>query len=691
MKKHCRQCATQSLNLPELNVFNMSSQEKINRVNKLRELINQYNYQYYVEDEPVIPDAEYDRLMQELTAIENEFPELIIDASPTQRIGAAPLDSFPEIKHEAPMLSLGNAFDEDEMTAFDRRIREKLGEDSIEYVAETKLDGLAISILYEDGQFIRAATRGDGTKGEDVTLNVRTIKSIPLSLLNEKYSKRVEIRGEVFMTHDGFQKLNDKQREQGEKLFVNPRNAAAGSLRQLDSRVTSERHLSFFAYGVGIVEGGLMPESHAELLSRLKVWGVPVSPETKVIVNLAACFEFYKSIASRRSSLGYDIDGVVFKVNRLDQQDIMGSVSRAPRWAIAYKFPPEEELTEILDIEIQVGRTGALTPVARLKPVFVGGVTVTNATLHNEDELKRKDVRVGDTVIVRRAGDVIPEVLKVVMERRPKNAKIFKMPSNCPICESDVEREEGEAVIRCSGGLYCSAQRIQAIIHFASRRAMNIDGLGDKLIGQLVEKGLINNVSDLYTVNQEQLAGLERMAEKSATNVIAALNNSKETTLDRFLYALGIREVGDATARSLANHFGNLSAIQSASQETLEEVADVGPIVARHIVTFFLQSHNQEVINDLLTAGVHWPDVEINTEQPLQGKIFVITGTLETMKRDETKQRLLELGAKVSSSVSKKTDYVIAGSEPGNKVEKARQLNVEILDEAGLLSLIKSN
>ncbi len=691
MKKHCRQCATQSLNLPELNVFNMSSQEKINRVNKLRELINQYNYQYYVEDEPVIPDAEYDRLMQELTAIENEFPELIIDASPTQRIGAAPLDSFPEIKHEAPMLSLGNAFDEDEMTAFDRRIREKLGEDSIEYVAETKLDGLAISILYEDGQFIRAATRGDGTKGEDVTLNVRTIKSIPLSLLNEKYSKRVEIRGEVFMTHDGFQKLNDKQREQGEKLFVNPRNAAAGSLRQLDSRVTSERHLSFFAYGVGIVEGGLMPESHAELLSRLKVWGVPVSPETKVIVNLAACFEFYKSIASRRSSLGYDIDGVVFKVNRLDQQDIIGSVSRAPRWAIAYKFPPEEELTEILDIEIQVGRTGALTPVARLKPVFVGGVTVTNATLHNEDELKRKDVRVGDTVIVRRAGDVIPEVLKVVMERRPKNAKIFKMPSNCPICESDVEREEGEAVIRCSGGLYCSAQRIQAIIHFASRRAMNIDGLGDKLIGQLVEKGLINNVSDLYTVNQEQLAGLERMAEKSATNVIAALNNSKETTLDRFLYALGIREVGDATARSLANHFGNLSAIQSASQETLEEVADVGPIVARHIVTFFLQSHNQEVINDLLTAGVHWPDVEINTEQPLQGKIFVITGTLETMKRDEAKQRLLELGAKVSSSVSKKTDYVIAGSEPGNKVEKARQLNVEILDEAGLLSLIKSN
>ena len=667
----------------------MSSQEIINRVNELRELINQNNYQYYVKDEPVIPDAEYDRLMQELIAIENEFPELIINASPTQRVGVAPLDSFPEIKHEAPMLSLGNAFDEDEMTAFDRRIREKLEVDSIEYVAETKLDGLAISILYEDGQFIRAATRGDGTTGEDVTLNVKTIKSIPLTLLDEKYPKRIEIRGEVFMTHGGFKELNDKQKEKGEKLFVNPRNAAAGSLRQLDSRITSQRHLSFFAYGVGIVEGGMMPESHAELLSRLKTWGVPVSPETKVMVKLAACFEFYKSIASRRSSLGYDIDGVVFKVNRLAQQDIMGTVSRAPRWAIAYKFPPEEELTEILDIEIQVGRTGALTPVARLKPVFVGGVTVTNATLHNEDELKRKDVRIGDTVIVRRAGDVIPEVLKVVMERRLKNAKMFKMPSNCPICGSDVEREEGEAVIRCSGGLYCSAQQTQAIIHFASRRAMNIDGLGDKLIEQLVEKKLIFNVSDLYMLTQEQLAELERMAEKSATNIIAALNNSKETTLDRFLYALGIREVGDATARSLANHFGNLSAIQSASQDTLEKVDDVGPIVARHIVTFFLQSHNREVIKDLLKAGIDWPDIKIRTEQPLKGKSFVITGALETMKRDEAKQRLLELGAKVSGSVSKKTDYVIAGSEPGSKAEKARQLDVEILDEASFLSLIK--
>jgi DNA ligase (NAD+) len=666
----------------------MSAQEKINRINELRELINQNNYHYYVQDEPVIPDAEYDRLMQELTALENEFPELITDSSPTQRVGAVPLDSFPEIRHEVPMLSLGNAFDEDKMTAFDKSIREKLEVDSVEYVAETKLDGLAISILYEDGQFIRAATRGDGATGEDVTLNVKTIKSIPLTLLDEELPNRVEIRGEVFMTHDGFNRLNDNQREKGEKLFVNPRNAAAGSLRQLDSRITAERHLSFFAYGVGIVEGGTMPETHAKLLSRLKTWGVPVSPETKVMRKLETCFEFYNNIASRRSSLGYDIDGVVFKVNHIGKQDIMGTVSRAPRWAIAYKFPPEEELTEILDIEVQVGRTGALTPVARLKPVFVGGATVTNATLHNEDELKRKDVRIGDTVIVRRAGDVIPEVLKVVMERRAANARVFKMPSKCPICGSDVEREEGEAVIRCSGGLYCSAQQIQAIIHFASRRAMNIDGLGDKLIEQLVEKGLIKHVADLYRVTQEQLTGLERMAEKSARNIISALNNSKITTLDRFLYALGIREVGDATARSLANHFGNLSAIQSATQETLEEVSDVGPIVAKHIVTFFSQNHNQEVINDLLTAGIHWPDVEIKTEQQLQGKTFVITGTLESMKREEAKQRLLELGAKVSGSVSKKTDYVIAGSDPGSKAEKARKLEVEILDEAEFLSLI---
>ena len=671
----------------------MSSHKKISRVDELRELINQNNYHYYVEDEPVIPDAEYDRLMQELMTIENEYPKLITKDSPTQRVGAKPLDSFSEIKHEVPMLSLNNVFDEEEMTAFDSRVREILKQERIEYVGETKFDGLAVSLLYEAGLLTRAATRGDGATGEDVTQNARTIRGIPLRLRGETIPKRIEVRGEIYITHQAFQKLNERQKAKEEKLFVNPRNAAAGSMRQLDSKVTADRQLSFFAYSVGQVKEDkhhLNVTSHSEMLSRLKTLGMPVSPETIVLVGLKACLLYYRTIGNRRSSMDHDIDGVVFKVNDFKQQEIMGFVSRAPRWAIAYKFPPEEELTKVLDIEVQVGRTGALTPVARLEPVFVGGVTVTNATLHNEDEIKRKDVRVGDTVIVRRAGDVIPEVLKAVMERRPKNAKKFIMPSNCPICGSDVERENGEAVVRCSGGLYCSAQQIQAIIHFASRRAMNIDGLGDKLIEQLVEKKLINNVADLYTLKLDQLTELERMAEKSAMNIISALNDSKETTLDRFIYALGIREVGDATARSLASHFGDLSAIQSARQETLEDVTDIGPIVASHIVTFFLQDHNQEIINDLLTAGVHWPDVEIKTDQPLRGKNFVITGTLETMKRDEAKQRLLELGAKVSGSVSKKTDYVIAGSDPGSKAEKARRLEVEILDESTFLTLINS-
>ncbi len=666
----------------------MNSQEKLICINKLCKLINKHNYHYYVLDESVIPDAEYDRLMQKLILLENESPELITESSPTQRVGAAPLDSFAEIKHELPMLSLGNAFDEDEMMAFDRRVREKLQEDSVEYVAETKLDGLAISILYEEGEFVRAATRGDGITGEDVTLNVKTIKSIPLNFLNGKYPKKIEIRGEVFMTHKAFKKLNDKQKEKNKKIFTNPRNAAAGSIRQLDSRITSERHLSFFAYGMGNIEGGALPESHWELLASLKTWGTPVSPENKIIKNLTDCFEFYKNIADKRSSLAYDIDGIVFKINRFDQQNIMGTVARAPRWAIAYKFPPKEEFTEILDIKVQVGRTGALTPVARLKPIFVGGVTVTNATLHNEDELKRKDVRVGDTVIVRRAGDVIPEVLKVVMEKRAKNIKAFRMPEKCPVCDSDLEREEGETVVRCSGGLYCSAQQIEAIIHFASRRAMNIDGLGNKLIEQLVKKGLIKHAAHLYTLREEQLTALERMAKKSAANIMNALNNSKETTLDRFLYALGIREVGDATARSLANHFGNLSKIQSANHEALEEVSDVGPVIAKHIVTFFSQNHNQEVIDGLLKAGVHWPDIKVRREQPLKGKTFVITGTLKTMKRDEVKQRLLTFGAKVNGSVSQKTDYLIMGSNSGSKVGKARTLEIKILDETELLSLI---
>lgn len=671
----------------------MISQAKIHRVEELREKISQANIDYYVLNESTIPDAEYDRMMQELLSIEKKYTKLVTKDSPTQRVGAKPLDSFSEVKHVVPMLSLNNAFDEEEMTAFDHRVREILGQNQVEYVGETKFDGLAVSLLYEGGLLTLAATRGDGTTGEDVTQNARTIRGIPLRLQGKTTPKRIEVRGEIYMTHKAFDKLNEKQKAKDERLFINPRNAAAGSMRQLDSRITADRQLSFFAYSTGQIEGDNLSSritSHAEMLTRLKTFGLPVSPETDVLKGLKACLLYYHTISKRRSSLGYDIDGVVFKVNDFKQQEIMGFVSRAPRWSIAYKFPPEEELTQVLDIEVQVGRTGALTPVARLEPVFVGGVTVTSATLHNEDEIKRKDVRVGDTVIVRRAGDVIPEVLKVVLERRPENTRAFKMPTKCPICDSDIEREEGEAVIRCSGGLYCSAQQVQAIIHFASRRAMNIDGLGDKLIEQLVGKELIHNVSDLYGLQQTQLTCLERMAKKSASNIISALNNSKKTTLDRFLYALGIREVGDATARALAKHFGSLSAIQSATQEALEGVADIGPIAAKHIVTFFSQTHNQEVINNLLTAGVHWPDVEIKTEQPLQGKTFVITGTLEGMKREEVKQRLLALGAKVSGSVSRKTDYVIAGSDPGGKAEKARQLKIKILDERELFSLLNN-
>ena len=670
----------------------MTAQEIIVHVKELCELINKHNYHYYVLDDPVVPDAEYDRLMQELSCLEEKHPELIAQDSPTQRVGAKPLDGFSEIKHKVPMLSLNNVFDEGEMTMFDRRLREKLEQDKIEYVGETKFDGLAVSLLYEDGILIQAATRGDGTTGEDVTQNARTIRGIPLRLFGEARPKQIEVRGEIVMTHQAFEKLNIKQKD--EKLFVNARNAAAGSMRQLDSRVTAERELSFFAYGVGQFEEIKLLSnitSHSEMLAWLKISGMPVSSETDVLVGLKACLSYYHAIGNRRSSLDYDIDGVVFKVNDFRQQETVGFISRAPRWAMAYKFPPEEELTEVMAIEIQVGRTGALTPVARLKPVFVGGVTVTNATLHNEDELKRKDVRVGDTVIVRRAGDVIPEIIKVVLENRSEKTELFKMPTNCPICGSDVVRVEGESVIRCSGGACCSAQQIQAIIHFASKRAMNIDGLGDKLIEQLVEKKLISNIADLYKLKLEQLSDLERMAEKSASNIIDALNNSKATTLDRFLYALGIREVGDATARSVANHFGDLSSIQSASHEALEGVADVGPIVAKHIVTFFSQSHHQKVMNDLLMAGVHWPDIEAKEAQPLQGKTFVITGTLEKMKREDAKQRLLELGAKVSASVSKKTDYVIAGNDPGGKAEKAAQLGVELLNEEKFLRLINSD
>ena len=661
----------------------------LKRIAELRELINLHNHRYYVLDEPSIPDAEYDRLMAELIELEKNHPDLITPDSPTQRIGAVPMDAFSEIKHLTPMLSLANAFNEDEMESFDRRVRERLEIDEIEYAAETKLDGLAINLIYKNGVLMSGATRGDGTTGEDVTINVRTIKSIPLRLLGDGLPEQLEVRGEIFMTRQGFNDLNARQKLKNEKIFLNPRNAAAGSLRQLDPHITSERPLTFVTYGTGHYAGAVLPDNHVELLLHLRQWGLPVSPETKKVKGLSGCISYYQTIFQRRAKLEYDIDGVVFKVNHFNQQERLGSVSRAPRWAIAYKFPPEEELTKVIDIELQVGRTGILTPVARLEPVFVGGVTVTNATLHNEDEIKRKDVRVGDTVIIRRAGDVIPEIVKVVKEKRTNEIKEFKMPGKCPVCGSDIERTEGEAAIRCSGGLFCSEQQIQAIIHFASRRAMNIDGLGNKLIEQLVEKGLINNVADLYTLTMDELAVMDRMAEKSAKNIINALEKSKHTTLDSFIYALGIREVGEATARELANNFGTFHALRKATQAQLERVPDVGQVVAKHITTFFTQKHNNEIIDQLIAAGVYWDEVKVNRKLPLIGKTFVITGTLEKMKRNEVKKVLQELGAKVSSSVSTKTDYVIVGSDPGSKAEKASKLNITMLNEQDFIALQK--
>lgn len=659
------------------------------RAASLCQQINQHNYSYYVLDEPTIPDAEYDRLMRELTGLESKYPDLINPESPTQRVGAKPLDAFAEVKHIVPMLSLNNAINEQEMIAFDRRVREKLDEENVEYVGETKLDGLAVSLLYEKGKLVLGATRGDGTTGEDVTLNIRTIKSIPLQLMDDNWPEQLEVRGEVYISKHGFTELNKQQLKNNLKQFANPRNAAAGSLRQLDPRLTAARPLRFYAYGVGFGKNENSPETHFDMLQKLKMWGLPVSSESRQLTGIDACIEYFESISSFREKLPYEIDGIVYKVNSFTQQELLGFVSRAPRWAVAYKFPPKEEMTKVTAIEVQVGRTGALTPVARLEPVFVNGVTVTNATLHNEDEVRRKDIRVGDTVIIRRAGDVIPEIVQVVKQQRPKRTTTFKMPARCPVCGSDVERIEGEAVARCSGGLFCIAQQIQAIIHFASRRAMNIDGLGDKLIEQLVEKGLVKNVADLYRLTHEQLASLDRMADKSADNIIKALQKSKETTLSRFIYALGIREVGEATARELADHFISLEHIKNADNESLLEVPDIGPVVAAHISMFFSQPHNIDVINQLIAAGIHWPAVKKGKPQSLTGKTFVITGTLDTMSRDEAKQKLQEQGAKVTGSVSSKTDYVVMGSDPGSKADKARELDIKILSEQEFLSLIK--
>lgn len=669
------------------------STEVRQRAATLRDLINHYNYLYYVADNPEVPDAEYDRLFRELQTLEQTYPELLTADSPTQRVGGEALDKFAEIEHAMPMLSLDNVFDQDELTAFDKRVRDWLNTDQVQtYAAEPKLDGLAISIRYEQGVMVHAATRGDGSRGEDVTANVRTIKSVPLKLTGDDIPDVVEIRGEIFMPKAGFEKLNRSQLENNKKVFVNPRNAAAGSLRQLDSKITATRPLEIYCYGIGYIEGASRPESHTEAMHLIETWGCRISPELKQLDGLDACHRYINELGERRDSLSYDIDGVVLKIDSTALQERLGFVSRAPRWAIAYKFPAQEEMTTVEDIEIQVGRTGALTPVARLKPVFVGGVTVSNATLHNEDEIRRKDVRIGDQVIVRRAGDVIPEVVKVITSKRPDNVCEFVMPTQCPVCGSDVEREEGEAVSRCSGGLFCPAQRKEAIKHFASRKALDVDGLGDKLVEQMVDAGLIKDAADLFTLTAEQIASLERMGQKSADNLVNALQHARETRFPRFLYALGIREVGEATARSLAMHFADLDALKAANSDALVEIEDVGPIVAHHIETFFQQSHNIEVMQRLLEVGVRWPQEEItHSDSLLSGKTIVLTGTLTHLSRSEAKEKLLALGAKVAGSVSKKTDYVVAGADAGSKLTKAQSLGISVVDEDTLLEWLKQD
>lgn len=654
----------------------------------LRNLLNKYNNLYYVTDNPEVTDSEYDRLFIQLQKLEADYPELLTVDSPTQRVGGKALDKFSQITHSLPMLSLDNVFDGEELHAFDQRVRDWLNTTNIQtYAAEPKLDGLAISIRYEHGILVQAATRGDGTIGEDVTENVRTIQSVPLKLSGDNVPEVVEIRGEIVMPKAGFETLNKQQIADNKKPFVNPRNAAAGSLRQLDSKITARRPLAMYCYGVGEIQGMDLPKTHYETMQQLAQWGCQISTELLQVEGVDGCLAYINKLGEQRDSLSYDIDGVVLKIDDITLQQRLGFVSRAPRWAIAYKFPAQQEMTIVDDIEIQVGRTGALTPVARLQPVFVGGVTVSNATLHNQDEIDRKDVRVGDTVIVRRAGDVIPEVVQVVLAKRPDNTVKFTIPTQCPICQSDVERLEGEAVARCSGGLFCPAQRKEAIKHFASRKAMDVDGLGDKLVEVLVDEGLINDAADLFKLTIEQLSALDRMGEKSATNLIASLETAKQTKFARFLYSLGIREVGEATARSLASTFLTLDALEMADESALIEIEDVGPIVAHHVVTFFQQTHNREVIERLLNAGINWPAEQKRvSDSELSGKTIVLTGTLEQLSRSEAKEKLLALGAKVAGSVSKNTDYVVAGRDAGSKLNKAESLNITVVDETTLIN-----
>ncbi|HDL7750500.1 TPA: NAD-dependent DNA ligase LigA [Yersinia enterocolitica] len=664
----------------------------IQQINQLRTSLRHHEHLYHVLDAPEIPDAEYDRLMQQLRELEAQHPELITNDSPTQRVGAAPLDAFEQVKHEVPMLSLDNVFDEESYLAFDKRVHDRLKRaDPLTFCCELKLDGLAVSLLYEDGELVRAATRGDGTTGENITANVRTIRAIPLRLQGDNIPRRVEVRGEVFMPLAGFEQLNDEARRKGGKVFANPRNAAAGSLRQLDPRITAKRPLTFFCYGVGLLEGGELPRSHIQRLMQFKDWGLPVSERVKLCTGSEQVIAFYRQVEQDRGGLGFDIDGVVIKVDSLDLQEQLGFVARAPRWATAFKFPAQEQITQVREVEFQVGRTGAITPVARLEPVQVAGVIVSNATLHNADEIERLGLRIGDTVIVRRAGDVIPQVVGVVMDQRPQDAKEITFPEHCPVCGSDIERVEGEAVARCTGGLFCAAQRKEALKHFVSRRALDVDGMGDKIIEQLVEKQYVENPADLFTLTAGKLTGLDRMGPKSAQNLIVALEKAKQTTFARFLYALGIREVGEATAANLAAHFRNLENLRAADIEALKSVPDVGEVVAKHVVNFLGEEHNQKVI-EALEKVITWPEpqqiIAEEIDSPFAGKTVVLTGSLTILSRDEAKDRLAALGAKVSSSVSKKTDLVIAGEAAGSKLVKAQELGITVIDEAEMIRLL---
>jgi DNA ligase (NAD+) len=683
---HSKQAKVRSF-FPENFMTNIQTQ-----IDNLRKTLRQYEYEYHVLDNPTVPDSEYDRLFHQLKALELEHPEFLTSDSPTQRVGAKPLSGFSQIRHEIPMLSLDNAFSDEEFYAFVKRIEDRLIvlPKPLTFCCEPKLDGLAVSILYVNGILNQAATRGDGTTGEDITANIRTIRNIPLQLLTDNPPARLEVRGEVFMPHAGFERLNEYALEHGEKTFANPRNAAAGSLRQLDPNITSKRPLVLNAYGIGIAEGVELPNTHYARLQWLKSIGIPVNPEIRLCNGINEVLDFYRDIQNKRSSLGYDIDGTVLKINDIALQNELGFISKAPRWAIAYKFPAQEELTVLNDVEFQVGRTGAITPVAKLEPVFVAGVTVSNATLHNGDEIERLNIAIGDTVVIRRAGDVIPQIIGVLHERRPDNAKPIIFPTNCPVCDSQIIRIEGEAVARCTGGLFCAAQRKEALKHFVSRKAMDIDGVGGKLIEQLVDRELIHTPADLFKLDLTMLTRLERMGAKSAENALNSLEKAKTTTLARFIFALGIREVGEATALNLANHFKTLDALKAADLEELQQVPDVGEVVANRIFVFWREAHNVAVVEDLIAQGVHWETVEVKeaSENLFKDKTVVLTGTLTQMGRNEAKSLLQQLGAKVSGSVSSKTDFVIAGDAAGSKLAKAQELNITVLTEEEFLEQI---